>query len=310
LVGDKVMVVDGVEYVLEDYYPAVISRAEMDTLRVLLSKRGRQRGKGDVPALFTGMKIAFCGYCGSQIFAMDQFKERVGHDEPVLVRRLRCSCTRTSVTKCEAEINSCLADRVERAVLAFCGEQANLDQLVGSGKDAQPLLTKIESKRAELAAVEIVRLDYTNAISGYRKKHGKAAPSSLIELLGEAESDIQRLADQVEKLEREARVDSRAKNTTATQWKALTDKALALDVDARMRIRGMIAETFARIEIRMCGTGDGGKRSMFVTLRSQSAVERRLWIDRLTGDIIRIDDTDFVEKTTTTRVVGKRQRSL
>ena len=54
----------GEQYLLEGYYPAILSQAEYDELQRVAAQTGRRRVKGDLPHVITGLGITVCGYCG------------------------------------------------------------------------------------------------------------------------------------------------------------------------------------------------------------------------------------------------------
>lgn len=56
---------------LPGYYPALLSAEEFEELQHLVSKRGIRKGKGEWPSLVTGLRVAFCGYCGARMMGQN-----------------------------------------------------------------------------------------------------------------------------------------------------------------------------------------------------------------------------------------------
>ena len=64
LAGHKPVSVDGDEFLLRDYYPALLTKADWEDLQRVVNDSGRRRVKGELPHIITGLSITFCGYCG------------------------------------------------------------------------------------------------------------------------------------------------------------------------------------------------------------------------------------------------------
>jgi hypothetical protein len=57
--GAKQISVDGADYLLENYYPRLLSDVEFDELQLLRDQRSRRRGKGAIPGIVTGIGITY-----------------------------------------------------------------------------------------------------------------------------------------------------------------------------------------------------------------------------------------------------------
>ena len=70
----------------------------------------------------------------------------------------------------------------------------------------------------------------------------------------------------------------------AEQWRHLVAGALALDYDARMQVRQLVAETFERIVIYHCGImPETGNPHIDLVLMAKGGTPRMLRIDRKSG---------------------------
>ena len=70
LVGDKVLQIDGEEFRLAGYYPALLTAAEFAELQLLMDDRARSGGApGKSPGILTGIGVTCCGYCGAAMVA-------------------------------------------------------------------------------------------------------------------------------------------------------------------------------------------------------------------------------------------------
>lgn len=81
-----------------------------------------------------------------------------------------------------------------------------------------------------------------------------------------------------------ARSSRRDLPAIAEQWRHLVAGALSLDYDARMQVRQLVAETFARIVIYHCGiTPEAASRHIDLVLMAKGGAPRMLRIDRKSG---------------------------
>lgn len=68
--GQKIITVNEQEYVLDNYYPAIISKEEYEDLLVQVGNRGFAKARNpDIP-LLSGTGILYCGHCGTHMFKM------------------------------------------------------------------------------------------------------------------------------------------------------------------------------------------------------------------------------------------------
>ncbi|MCP3719126.1 recombinase family protein [Paraburkholderia sp. CNPSo 3281] len=295
LMGVKVVLADGERYELPGYYPPIITPAEYDALQLLASKRGIRKGKGEIPALVTGTKLAHCGFCGSPLVSQNVRATKASGEEYVK-RRLRCAHAYARGVKCEGDVDSCNAEIVERALFDFVGVQANLDALLSVEHCTSPEMQKLAGRRAEVISLEAKLAKYE------RRMQDEDDPLTRTErkVLADTETAFERAVQEVARLEREASIDTHRKPSTARQWAKLRKAALDLDTDARMQVRKMIVETFSRIEVwlRIPGTVagyEGLDTSKCIGMRvvSRHGVARHLVINRRDGDCIVIEDVDI-----------------
>ncbi len=71
LIGEKVLEIDGEEYRLAGYYPSLLSAEQFADLQQATEQRAKRKGTGEIPGLITGLRISYCGYCGSAMVAQN-----------------------------------------------------------------------------------------------------------------------------------------------------------------------------------------------------------------------------------------------
>lgn len=93
LCGHKPISVDGDNYLLRDYYPALISEIDWHELQRIKEEGGRRRIKGELPHIITGIGICYCGYCGKPMAGQNLASKRRLPDGRIRdgYRRLLCS---------------------------------------------------------------------------------------------------------------------------------------------------------------------------------------------------------------------------
>ncbi|WP_233882058.1 recombinase family protein [Paraburkholderia flagellata] len=273
---DGKVVDPGETFRLEGYYPPLISQQKFDEIRVVAAQRGRRGVKGEIPGVLTGTRIAFCAGCGSVLVTQNVSRRTNG--EAVMQRRIRCACQISTGARCSAGgTNSCSSEPIERAVLDYCATEGNLHALFDTGSRADPAMQRLMTKRAEMNenAVKLQRYEAA-ALEGPLSQVEKNAVVKL-------ETTHARLLAEVRKLERAAAVHASAPRSTPDEWGALYDGVLNLDVDARLKTRALVQQTFERIEVSFTRLEWQGRRYIPVRLVSKANIERQLLIDARTG---------------------------
>ncbi|SDJ59680.1 Resolvase, N terminal domain [Pseudomonas indica] len=282
LKGAKRISVDGVEYLLEGYYPALMSADEFDELQDLSGQRHRRRGKGSIPGIITGIGLAWCGYCGLSVCAMNQ-KGKVDEAGRLrdTYRRMLCSSAQVG-NPCAA--NSTSVAPLERAVMAYCSDQMNLQRLHEPAVQGQDLRQRVIGIRRRVEDLERQLARVTDALLAGESEG--AAPLAFVRKARELEAQIQEGQVELQQAERElAGAATRQTPADAQRWAALASAVEAQDVDARDRVRQLMMDTFERIVIYMKGLipAEGRAKHLDVLLISKAGQRRWMRIDRKTG---------------------------
>ncbi|QGZ57187.1 recombinase family protein [Paraburkholderia acidiphila] len=293
LVGTRELTVAGEEFVLRDYYPAIIGADEFDELQALVDRRGLSRGRSESVAVVTGLGIARCAVCGSPLVGQ-QLKRRLANGKPI--RRIRCSHVATKAARCSSKMGSCLSEVLEKIVMDFCSTQANLDAMFNvTHNDGR--MAMLAERRTELARLE-------RKIGEYEKRmDDEDDPLTQTERkkLRQFEADRDAAVDEITQLEREMKLHVKRRVSTAKQWRSLVKGVIDLDPTARQEARKLVANTFERIDVWFKGDSQQDAHMMAVRLTGRNGVERQVLLDRRNGDIIAIREYDDVEYTVTTK---------
>lgn len=280
--GAKRIAVDGEDYLLEGYYPPLLTDAEYDDLQLLAGQRYRRRGAGEIPGIITGIGRAHCGYCGTALVAQN-LMGRAKADGSLLDGHRRLHCTSYSHGAGCGAGGSCSVAPIERALLNYCADQFNLQRLYESPDDGHGVRERLATARREVAELERQLSKITDALLA---DESGAAPLAFVRRARELEQQLVAAQGQVQQAEREIA----AKSTTvepaqAARWAALASKVEAGDYAAREQVRQLVMDTFERIVIYMRGIGDEGRASknIDVMLVPKAGRPLLLRVDRRSG---------------------------
>jgi DNA invertase Pin-like site-specific DNA recombinase len=284
LYGTKRLELDNEAYLLHNYYPALISEPEWAELQHQVADRSRRRGRGDIVGLITGMGRCYCGYCGASVSAQNIMGRKRKSDGKLNDGHRRLMCAAYSHAAGCPVAGSCSVVPIEKALLEFCSDQINLSALLQGDDRADTLRARLAGLRTNIAATETQIDRVTTAMIA----DDAPAPAAFARKARELEAKLIELDAEATATENElAALAATETPAMATTWAALAADALAMDHAARLQVRQLVHDTFARIEIYHMGLDPyaDGPRTLGLQLFSQSGVTRMLVIDRRTGTL-------------------------
>jgi DNA invertase Pin-like site-specific DNA recombinase len=292
LVGEKVLTVDGTEYRLAGYYPALLSVTEFDALQQLAAQRRGQRGVGTIPALITGLRIACCGYCGGALVSQNLMTRKRREDGGPQFGHRRLICANTSNGPGCPGGGSCSTVPIEHALMHYCADRMNLAALLSGGDNGQIFAAQLAAARVEASTLQAKLDRITEALE---TGDSGQAPAAFLRRAHVLESELASVNARSHDLEAAlAAVATVSTPALSDAWAALAEGVTALETDARLRARQLVADTFSRIVIYNRGVTPGPKRKwggiihmLLVTKRGGS---RLLEIDRRTGHLRTAED--------------------
>jgi len=282
LIGERVLEVDGETYCLEGYYPPVLTPNEFAELQHLAEHRGRRKGKGEIPGIVTGLRITYCGYCGTAVVGqnnMGRNRKENGHPQDGH-RRLLC-VGYSQNTGCRIG-GTCSVVPIERAVMNFCADQMNLTRLLDGDNGSTALAGRLAQARQHAKDLETQITRITDAMLSDTEE----APLAFARKARELEAQLAAEQKLVETLQHELAASSRnATPAVAEAWAALVSGVEELDYDARTRARQLVADTFSRIVVFRKGfdLANNPDDSIDLQLIAKHGNTRMLHIDRRTG---------------------------
>ena len=289
--GAKRLAVDGEAYMLEEYYPRILSETEWAELQHLASQRHRRRGAGEIPGIITGVGLAYCGYCGTALVAQNMMNRRRA-DGSLADGHRRMQCTSYSKNGGCSASGSCSVGPIERALLNFCSDQLNLQRLLQVGDDGQGIRQQLVITRA---AVEKITMQLAKITEALLDDDSGSAPIAFVRKARELEAQQVVAEQKVVQLEYAlAAVSGTSQPAQAERWEELAQLVGTDDYGAREKVRQLVMDTFERIVIYMRGLEPDGRKGQFidVQLLSRTGQQRLIQIDRRSGEWVSSEDWD------------------
>lgn len=278
--GAKRISVDGEDYLLEDYYPRILTDEEFADLQAVTQVRHGRRGASDIVGIVTGVGMTYCGYCGTAMTAQN-IVSRARPDGTLADGHRRLHCVSFSnALGCSAA--SCSVVPVENAVVSYCSDQMNLTRLAAPLDDGQALRKRLQAARAKHAEVERQLGRVTDALLA---DEGAAAPLAFVRKARELEGELGGLQVEIENLEREQGAQGKGHTPLAAErWSQLADDGKDIYNPARAELRQLVLDTFNRIVVYSRGVvADPESKTIAVLLTSRTGQQVLLEVNRKTG---------------------------
>lgn len=295
LIGEKVLEVDGQSYRLPGYYPALLPEDEFSGLQHAIGTRARRKGTGEIPGLITGMRLAYCGYCGSALAAQNLMQRKRRDDGKPQDGHRRLICVGNSHGSGCTVAGSCSVVPIEHAVMAYCSDQMNLSRLLEGSDRGAGLAGQLTAARARAAdtAAKVERI--TDALLA---DQAEEAPAAFRRRARELEQQLAAQQAEINALEHElANAAAEPSLAVAQAWANLSVDVQALDYDARVKARQLVADTFDRIIVYHRGMSPEVTRSWKGTIDlimvGRRGTTRLLHIDRRSGEWRSGEDIDL-----------------
>lgn len=239
LIGEKELEIDGQQYRLPGYYPALLSIEQWADLQTLVGGRGRRGAKGPVPHIITGIKITVCGYCGRAMVGQNIGTRNRQPDGRIFDGHRRLHCTSNAHgEKCPVAGSSSVAP-FERSLMAYCSDIINLQALYGGDRISGPR-ARIAAGR-EKAAVIAGKLDrLTDAMLA---AEDGGIPATFAKRARDLEVEQKAIEADIAAAENELMSATRTDFAGADAvWQALAAGVEAQDPDARFQTRQLVAD--------------------------------------------------------------------
>jgi DNA invertase Pin-like site-specific DNA recombinase len=249
LVGEKSITLDGEQFQLQGYYPAVLTEAEFNDLQYhTLPRERRMKGDSDYPPILTGTGITRCGYCGALMRAQVLRGRNRAEDGTVHPGHQRILCANYGTERHCPVQGGCSAVPIERAIIEFCTDQMNLSRLNDGFDRRGEVIALLQKARADAAELQ-ARIDrLTDAMA----EVGTSA--ALAKKLRDSEDEQQQVLTRIASLENDlTRANYVPSASTSAEWAAIAAGVFSADEEvrkeARNKARLLVADTFSGIQI-------------------------------------------------------------
>lgn len=282
LVGDKEIEVDGEQFILQGYYPALLTRTEWNELQAMVIDRAENRRHSSAPGEFvhvlTGLKVLQCGYCGSAVVGQNMGNRPRLADGRIKDYNRRMYCVGHQTAEgCPVKGSRSIAP-VERAVMSYCSDMLNLQALYGLDRTSVPR-AKVANARAAIAEIDAKLERLTDAMLTVGSG---PAPATFVKRARDLEAQKAREQAALAAAERALASTARTALTSLdAKWRALATGVDQHEGDVRMKARQLVSDTFERITVYHRGVRpeETPKGFMDVVLLAKGGVERLLRID-------------------------------
>lgn len=168
LIGEKAFKIEGVEHVMENYYPALIDEDTFRKLQALKKKkRGRDTGSGKISLL---KSLVRCGICGGAMVFMDKRGDRVSY-----------VCNLALKGEHERELYN--ANMLDLLTIEICK-----DAYLAESENANNTFVENEKIKIEAELVE-ERKVLDELVARFKSKRS----NSILDLIGDSENKIDEL---------------------------------------------------------------------------------------------------------------------
>lgn len=303
LTGERSFVVNDKKYIINNYYPALLTDTEFALLKSELKNRAPTRSQQSIPGIITGNRVSFCGHCGSSLTAQNhKARSYNGKQYPITsgLRRIRCNSRNTGVQCLATAMNSnsiavsIAAPPIERALLEYCADQMELSAILNDDTDKSlAIKAQIGELQRQASEAETVVANGNEQITRLLIAGQDVSP--ITNVISQHQAKLDDLQARIARLNDELRFQKIHKSADLIdQWEQVKSKVQDMDEETRLLVRQIVKKTFKRMDIyfHSFGKSDIGKllqlpiddQSIVMMLTFINDKTRILVIDRKSGD--------------------------
>lgn len=303
LIGERSFVVNDKKYIINNYYPALLTDIEFALLQNELKNRAPTRSQQSIPGIITGNRVSFCGHCGSSLTAQNhKARSYNGKQYPITsgLRRIRCNSRMSGVQCLATAMNSgsiavsISAPPVERALLEYCADQMELSAILNDDTDKSlAIKAQIGELQRQVSEAETVINNGNEQITRLLIAGQDVLP--ITNVINQHQTKLDDLQARIAQLNDDLRFQKVHKSADLiAQWKQVKEQVHSMDEETRLLVRQIVKKTFKRMDIyfHSFGKSDTGKllqlpiddQSIVMMLTFINDKTRILVIDRKSGD--------------------------
>jgi DNA invertase Pin-like site-specific DNA recombinase len=229
LVGELNVKVGEKKFVLENYYPALLTHDEFNSLIADSSNRGAVKHSQKFVGILSGIGLFKCGQCRKSVGSHVVYRKKQISDVKSSHKRYGCVEARRN--------NNCVmnytvqVDVVEKAVVRFCQDKVNLQRILLKGSDIDAitddelrLIAQLEKVEQDIETLKSLEVDATNLKSKITANKHKLT-----------------------------KINNSHKDEVTERWLSFTENLSVLGGDKRLEIRQLVKDTFKSIRLQVYG---------------------------------------------------------
>lgn len=319
MIGERSFKINGKYYVIENYYPPILTYEEFYDLQYLIRSRATTKAQSGFSNILTGMKITYCGYCTNIIGAQNHTNRANNGKLANGYRRIYCHSWKKGIDCVSHKTISIVP--IEKCILEYCLDFSDMQKTLSEDTRTAGLKAELSKKRTRLNEVEFSIQNGEDSILELLS-NGQKVSSVINDVVEKLKSEKNELIRQILEIEEKISFLCRHKsNDLISEWQEVKEKTYNLDQETRLFIRQLVKRTFKRIDIFMhgmqqsdrpafrllkesLGTGDDSI-DLIVTFHNDKT--RLLSIDKKTGVWINGGDVAFNEASMTQALVGSQK---
>lgn len=297
LVGELNVKVGDVDYVLDGYYPPLMSEAEFDFLIADSAKRGATKYSQEFVGIISGIDVFKCCNCGSSVGANVGYRNKKLANVSSGNKRYGCvEAKRNNGCDMKATIQ---IEVIENAIAKYCQDKINLQRILLSGSEVDSILRDKAVLKAKLSEVDAKIDKLTETIMLL----GDESPVTFAKKIRELEVEASDLNVKLQANKNmQAKIENSSRDDVSERWLSLTCNLANLNGDKRLEIRQLVKDTFKSISLNSVtdrrqadGLGDlieaellGGvvDNCFELTFEFHNGKKRLLRLDKHSGELV------------------------
>ena len=285
LTGVRLYNVKGVEYRLEGYYPAMISKDEHDALLHIVKDRGRSLGESKVFTIINKQTNSVCGHCGRAMRAQNNVGRIENGDLIDSAMRTTCTGKTRGRNNCHSKVIS--TKKLEAVITWYCQNELNKSSLATSATVKQ-LNKDIDAAKGDLESYQMQVTRITNL-----KLDKELADIPMIEEIAQLNLRLASFRDQElstmtalnEFVAKRDAIAGMNEETMLERWENITSDLKATETKKRMKLQKVFIDTFSEIKIWTRGYA-GDEKHTSIRLTFHNGVAHEILFMPRTGKIV------------------------
>ena len=297
LVGELEITVGDTDYVLNDYYPPLLTHSDFDLLLADSSNRGAIKHSQKFVGILSGIDVFKCGCCGKSVGSHVTYRGKHLEDVPSSNKRYGCV---EAKRKNNCDMKTVQVEMVENAVVLFCQDKVNLQRILLKGGDREELNAeeaKLNDRLAEIGENINSLVETLMILKGEQ-------PQAISNKISALEAESKEITVQIEaKKNKLAKIDNSFRDEVTDRWLSLTKNLVKLNNEERLEIRQLVKDTFRSITLQVnvqhqeqtqIGLGQfmsrfGGESTDYfdLTLEFHNDKKRLLRVNKKTGELVK-----------------------